>query len=579
MEFILLFAISLIPLTISFTILYFANGVLTRALSLFLLMLSFWQIDISVLYAYDLLNLAMIDFIFRAFRAGPVFIMPIVYFFAYQIVKENRISSFIALFVNKAGLVLVTSFSTLVYLINYTNYGIQSYASDQAKTFDLPHWFPVYGEYSILFKINVLFVFINTFLLLIATIKVKNQVERSFYFKLVIAALIIFLNGLLSGFSFIPLFFSSLNSIFATVLLFVSFFKMQSKRITFVNRKLSRQSSLLESIMDISPNCIIVKNRRDIIVRVNDTFCDIFQVSRDELIGSPYYAMAAKHHFTEAEQEAQQSITEYRGRARWIQWEVKRILEDQGEIYTLYFGIDITEQKQNEQILLSSEKLKVLGEMAASVAHEIRNPLTTIRGFIQLLKERNTQSNFEHIILDEIDRINQVLKELLVLAKPEAKQKLDAAQSPANVLEEIKNLHLLTGPLAIEENKEMKMENRLSGSAAAYMHKDYFKQVFINLIKNSLEATSEKGKIKIILDDTPSQIRVRVIDNGIGMSKDLLEKIGEPYYTNKEKGTGIGLTICFKLIRENNGTLTVKSKSKMGTAITVCIPKAPQVLS
>lgn len=575
MEFILLLTISFIPLIISFSVTFFSKSNLTKALSLFLCMLSFWQIDIAILYAHEILSIKWIDILFRFFRVGTIFIMPIMYYFTYFLVQENKELKRFKLIINKFGLFLVSGFSIFVYVVNYTNYGIVSYQFIEEKFISPDHWLPVYGSLSILFKINVLFVFINTFILILATVKIDDRYYKSFYFKLAIAAFIIFINGVMSGFSFIPLFFSSFNSISATVILFLGFFQMQSYRISSINTELIRQSDLLEAIMDINPNYLLVKNGLNKIVKVNQSFARLLDIPADKMLGKDLTMLSGKSDMLETVTDEPYRYVDSRGATNYILWGRKELLQNTGEIYKIYFGIDVTEQKRNEQLQLSSEKLKVVGEMAASVAHEIRNPLTTIRGFIQLLKEnKNESTGYENILLEEIDRINQVLKQLLILGKPEAKQNEENTVLSVLLFEEIQNIKLLFQALAIEQNKHILVENRLKKTTVVKIDKSHFKQILINVIKNSFEAIpSEKGTIKIILDEKNSKCRIRIIDNGEGINKERLIRIGEPYYTSKEKGTGIGLTICFKLLKENNGKMKVQSKEGWGTAVTILLPK------
>lgn len=572
LEFILLLTVSFIPLFISISILFFSYASLTKALSLFLLMLSFWQMDIAFLYADDFLSIEVIDWLFRGLRMGSIFIMPIMFYFSYYLVKENPfLINFKRLF-NKTGVFIVTGFSVITYAVNFTELGVTSYNYIGETSLSPSHWIPEYGPLNFTFIINVLLVFINWFFLLIVTIQLKGIYYKSFYLQLVIAAMIIFVNGVISGFSFVPVYFSSFNSIIAALILFLGFFQMQSERIRNINQEREKQSDLLEAIMDINPNYLLVSDANNRIVKVNSSFCKLFAEAEEDLHGKRTASLSSFLQMVDYGFETPYCYTDSRGNVYYIQWGCKQLHQETGETYTIFFGNDVTEQKRNEQVLLSSEKMKVIGEMAASVAHEIRNPLTTIRGFIQLLKEKSPDSTYEKILIEEIDRINQVLKELLILGKPEAKEEDIKIELKLDALTEVNNINLLFEALAVEQNKHITVENKLITLSQIKMDKSHFKQIMINVVKNSLEAIPSEGKVKIALDEHQKRIRIRVIDNGEGIPKERLARIGEPYFTSKEKGNGIGLTICFKLMGENNGQMYVKSKKDCGTVVTMLFP-------
>ncbi|WP_078382462.1 ATP-binding protein [Sutcliffiella halmapala] len=572
MEFILILAISTIPMLISFSILFFSNTSLTKALSLFLLMLSFWQIDIALLYANNLLKMELIDPLFRVFRMGSIFIMPIMYYFSYNIVKQNEALQRWRLLFNKTGFYLVIGLSVFVYLINFTPLGVESYRLNVETPLSPSHLVPIYGTFNFFFIINILMVFVISLLLLLLTLKLSDYYYKSFYIKLVCAAMLIFVNGVMSGFIKIPLYFSSFNSIFAAVILFIGFFQMQSLRLNGVNRKLERQSEWLESIMNINPNYLLVKNRHNRISEVNDSFCQLFDMRRENVIGRDFSELAIYPQMMKVGSNELHRFVDDKGKVHYIKWGSKDLHQNVIGTHTLCFGIDVTEQKKNEQLLLSSEKLKVIGDMAASVAHEIRNPLTSIRGFIQLYKERSTNPQYENIVIEEIDRIDDVLKELLILAKPEAKEKKEKSDVPIDIFSEVNNINLLFHALAKEQEKNLELVNRLQEAIFVALDKDHLKQVLINILKNSFEVINKDGHVKVILDKQNSFVRIRVLDNGVGISPKRLTRIGEPYYSSKEKGTGIGLTICFKLVKENGGQMWVKSRKEKGTIVTILFP-------
>lgn len=224
-------------------------------------------------------------------------------------------------------------------------------------------------------------------------------------------------------------------------------------------------------------------------------------------------------------------------------------------------------------MLVKSENLRVLGEMAAGIAHEIRNPLTSIKGFIQLLDQSVSDSNekfYLSIISNEIDRINEVVGELLFIAKPQASIQTWQNVNMTKVIQDVKMLLEPTAMLIQASIEIQAVDNQLKTSA---IEEKQVKQVLINIFKNSLEAVSKGGRIRIKSEKIQeNRIRIRVIDNGGGIKRSVLEKLGEPFYTTKERGTGLGLTVCFKIIRENHGDILIRSKEGLGTIVDIILP-------
>ena len=230
---------------------------------------------------------------------------------------------------------------------------------------------------------------------------------------------------------------------------------------------------------------------------------------------------------------------------------------------------DISERKKAEELVLQSEKLTVAGQLAAGIAHEIRNPLTAIKGFFKLLeREAKTQKDYYPIIESELDRIELILSELLLLAKPNAVKFEEI--SLATVLKEVTTL-LETQSILSNIWFELKVDVA-SEDAKIKGDPNQLKQVFINLLKNGIEAMDNGGVIKISTEFQSKGILVTVLDQGVGIPEELINRLGEPFFTTKNTGTGLGLMITYNIIKNHGGTVSVSSKKGIGTKFDIFLP-------
>ncbi|MCF6138950.1 PAS domain-containing sensor histidine kinase [Pseudalkalibacillus berkeleyi] len=242
------------------------------------------------------------------------------------------------------------------------------------------------------------------------------------------------------------------------------------------------------------------------------------------------------------------------------------------EIVGMY-GIlrDITDEKRSEELLRRSEKLSVVGELAAAIAHEIRNPLTSIKGFVQMMENGlDEKALYYNIVLSELDRIEQIISELLVLAKPQSvsfqrKEIGSMIRHVLKLLEGQANLHNIQFVEEIENEHEQIdcEENQL-------------KQVFINLIKNAIEVMPDGGTIKLSCKKDGDHLLIQITDQGPGIPEDRLSRLGEPFYTTKEKGTGLGLMVSFKIIKDHQGSIHFSSEVNKGTTVDILFPLSIQ---
>lgn len=232
---------------------------------------------------------------------------------------------------------------------------------------------------------------------------------------------------------------------------------------------------------------------------------------------------------------------------------------------------DITDQKKAEAMLIHSEKLTIAGQLAAGIAHEIRNPLTAIKGFLQFMemtKEIPPNPSYFNIIGSEIERIEGILSELLILAKP---QKIHFKKM--NVRDLLYDVIKLLESQAILNDVVINMDES-EGNYLINCEPNQLKQVFINFIQNAIEAMAHGGQLTIRLENDYEQggVRLQFIDEGEGIPSSVIKKLGQPFYTTKEKGTGLGFMVSKKIIEDHYGKIKVESELNKGTTIDVFLP-------
>lgn len=218
-----------------------------------------------------------------------------------------------------------------------------------------------------------------------------------------------------------------------------------------------------------------------------------------------------------------------------------------------------------------SEKMEIISELAASVAHEVRNPLQVTRGFLQLLAEKQQTSDkvYLSMALEELDRASAIITDFLTFAKPEAGKVTDL-----NVLDEFIHIEGILIPLANLQGGKISVH--IPKNLYVQGNSSKFKQAFINIIKNSIEALNGEGEIMIWGYEENDGIVIHIKDNGEGMDEEVLARLGEPYFSNKTKGTGLGLMVTFRIIEVMDGEICFTSQKGAGTEVVIRFPSANQ---
>lgn len=228
---------------------------------------------------------------------------------------------------------------------------------------------------------------------------------------------------------------------------------------------------------------------------------------------------------------------------------------------------------KREEHMLRSEKLKVIGELAAGLAHEIRNPLTTLKGFVQMSKEKNY--NIEpwfDVIMSEIMRVSELTAEFLQFSKPHimnfrVHSLNDCVQRAINLLE---SESFMQGHQLIYRTE--------AATLMISMDKDKIVQLLVNLVKNAFEAMNEKGQVVLELSRENEHAKLLIRDTGAGIPESHLSKIFDPFFTTKENGTGLGLAICHKIVQDHRGKISVSS-CRQGTTFELQFPLAKESAS
>jgi len=238
---------------------------------------------------------------------------------------------------------------------------------------------------------------------------------------------------------------------------------------------------------------------------------------------------------------------------------------------------DLTDIKRMEEKLEKSKKLALIGEMAAGLAHEMRNPLASITGSIQLLGQHakldETDKRLMQIIMRGKEQLDHFVRDFLLLSRPvpENRESVNLKNVVEEVLEQIK--------MTKEWNPDIRVSQSFTGALDAYANKEQVRQIIQNLVLNALQATEGEGNLKLEIHDAKLEDQrdytvFSVADDGAGIDEKDLKNVFEPFFTHKEKGTGLGLAIVSRLVDGYGGKIKLESKVNLGTTITVWLPRS-----
>ncbi len=313
---------------------------------------------------------------------------------------------------------------------------------------------------------------------------------------------------------------------------------------------------------------------------VSPSFQEMFGISRQEAFHDPEVLIknvrepdqanlrAALNEMATKECEVEYRIKGTGQKTKWIRTKGFPV-EYNGDLYVLGIHEDVTECKEMLDLKEKSQQLSTITQMSAGIAHEIKNPLTAIKGFLQIgAANPELRDNYQEIILDEVNRIEAIVQDFMMLSKPKSSlqlEQVDPEQLVSYVLRLLepeaneKQIYLLLDCDPIQDTFETEPK-RLN-------------QILINLVKNAIDAVDLGGEVRVSIRMSSTKLTLSVRDNGPGLTPQELAKIGEPFFTTKEKGTGLGVMVTKKIVSDLNGEISYESQKGGGTTVTVSLPK------
>ena len=253
-----------------------------------------------------------------------------------------------------------------------------------------------------------------------------------------------------------------------------------------------------------------------------------------------------------------------------LYYELKVFFDSNSQLYIISI-FDHTSYMKLQGQLKEQSYLKELGQMSASIAHEIRNPLTALKGFIELLKSEapTEQEHYFTIMESEFQRLDIILSDLLFLSSPRkiSVQKVDLVEIAKEVID-FMQFEALMHEVILQLEFDDQMQHVILGNNVR------LKQMLINILKNAIQATENSGTITIQLFVTTKDVQIYVQDKGIGMDEETRKNLFSPFFTTKEQGTGLGLPLVKKVVDDFNGTIEVESELNVGTTFILTFPNA-----
>ncbi|MFS0670959.1 transporter substrate-binding domain-containing protein [Peribacillus frigoritolerans] len=360
----------------------------------------------------------------------------------------------------------------------------------------------------------------------------------------------------------------------------------RTEQIEHVNKDLEEKMLLLEEninfqqqVLNSAYSSLITLNQQGLVSMINVRAMEYLGVDGN-VVGKRFQDLPTARFIPEKEIKAalekkrvflqKETVwSHYSGKKRHITYSMYPIQTIGGEsVGAVLNFFDSTEQKQLERKVAQDDRLRSLGQLVAGIAHEIRNPLTSILTYTQLLPKKFASSDFRTFfseqVTSEITRLNTLINDLLDYARPKKSEPVTFSLNEA-----MAGIELLLKPKIKEKNLSIVRE--FAGDIQATADTQQIKQVLVNVILNAIQASNTGGTLIFRAYYRDVFTVVEIEDEGIGISEEDIDKIFEPFYTRKPNGVGLGLSITYQLVKENDGIIETRSEVGKGTVVTICL--------
>lgn len=296
-----------------------------------------------------------------------------------------------------------------------------------------------------------------------------------------------------------------------------------------------------------------------------------FNISRECLIGQPWHKLCIPEIF----QKFQLALSTHQA----VHFELNLIPLSKWAEFHAYPSInglsvffrDITEKKKYEQELSRLDMLNLVGQMAAGISHEVRNPLTTVRGFLQMLSKKpgcRDYNKYFNLMISELDRANDIISEFLALARKKPATNELAYANLSNVIKKICPL-LEASALETGHTIDFLLHDKMPHVA---LNEKEIRQLTLNLVRNAADAMPNGGTITVKTYISQNYVVLSVTDQGHGIPANIIDKIGTPFFTTKETGTGLGLATCYSIAQRHGAKLLIRETGPGGTTFVIKFP-------